>query len=73
MSFSLKVNYTPGFPDYKTIGNFKLICQSGNEINLSLKGQSKRFKVSFNTNSINFGEIKLESSLNKVLTITNDS
>ncbi len=50
-----------------------MICESGNQFNLNLKGHSKKFNVSFNVNSINFGEIKLDSSLNKVLTITNNS
>lgn len=55
MSFSVKVNYSPGFADTKTTANFKIKCDSGNEIGLSLRGHSHRFRVNFNTNSINFG------------------
>jgi hypothetical protein len=73
MTYSVKVNYAPKFVDFKTITNAKMICESGNQFNLNLKGHSKKFNVSFNVNSINFGEIKLDSSLNKVLTITNNS
>jgi hypothetical protein len=73
MSFSVKINYSPNFVDLKTINNFNLICDHGNQIPLSLKGNSKRFNVYFNTNSINFGEIKLENTSTKVLTISNDS
>jgi hypothetical protein len=73
MSFAVKVNYTPNFVDVRTLNNFNLLCESGNQIPLNLKGHSKRFKVSFNTNSINFGEVKLDSTCTKVLTISNDS
>jgi hypothetical protein len=73
MSFAVKVNFTPQFVDAKTISNPMLITNSGNETKLSLKGYSSRFKVSFNTNSINFDEVKLEGTANRVLTITNDS
>jgi hypothetical protein len=59
MSFAVKVNYNPGFVDCRTLNNFNLQCESGNQISLNLKGHSKRFNVSFNTNSINFGEVKL--------------
>ena len=73
MSFALKVNFTPSFPDTKIIANFRVVCASGNQLPLSLKGYSKRFNVSFNTSSINFGEIKLDNTCTKVLTITNNS
>ena len=73
MSFSVKVNYTPNFVDVKTINNFTLLCDNGNKLPLNLKGNAKRFKVSFNTTSINFGEVKLENTSTKVLTISNDS
>jgi hypothetical protein len=73
MSFSVKVNYSPSFVDCKTINNFTLVCDSGNQLALNLKGKAKRFNVYFSTNSINFGEIKLENTSTKVLTISNDS
>ena len=38
-----------------------------------MQGSARRFNVHFSTNSINFGEIKLEHSCTKVLTITNES
>lgn len=55
----MKVSFTPGFVDTMTIGNFKVICESGNELPLTLKGHSRRFNVSFSANTINFGEVKL--------------
>jgi hypothetical protein len=73
MSFSVKINYSPNFVDLKTINNFNLVCDNGNQLTLNLKGNSKRFNVYFNTSSINFGEIKLENTSTKVLTISNDS
>lgn len=36
-----------------------MICESGNTVDINLKGHSNRFNVAFNTASINFGEIKL--------------
>lgn len=50
-----------------------MICENGNEQNLDCKGYSNRFQVYFTATSINFGEIKLDTSSNKVLTIMNDS
>jgi hypothetical protein len=73
MLYSVKVNYQPKFVDTFTLSGAKLQCESGNEVNLNLKGYSHRFNVTFSTNSINFGEIKLETTLNKVLTIYNNS
>lgn len=63
----------PVFVDYKTINNFTLVCENGNQVPISLRGLSKRFNVYFSTSSINFGEIKLENTCTKVLTISNDS
>lgn len=73
MSYSVKVNYTPSFVDCRTINNFTLVCNNGNQLPINLRGNSKRFNVYFNTSSLNFGEIKLENTSTKVLTITNDS
>jgi len=73
MSYSVKILYQPKFVDCQTISTAKVSCQSGNQLNLSLKGHSRRFNVAFNTQSINFGELKLDSSLSKVLTIFNNS
>lgn len=73
MSYSVKVNYQPRFVDSSTISSAKVICESGNQINLNLKGYSHKFNVNFSANSINFGEIKLDSTLNKVLTLYNNS
>lgn len=69
----MKVSFSPAFADTKTTANFNLICESGNEVPISLKGHSRRFNVAFSTNSINFGEIKLDGTCTKVLTITNNS
>lgn len=73
MSYAVKVYYQPKFVDCQTISTAKVNCQSGNQLNLSLKGHSRRFNVAFSTQSINFGELKLDSSLSKVLTIYNNS
>ena len=73
MTYAIKINFVPSFADTKIIANFKIVCASGNQVSLSLKGYSKRFNVTFNTNSINFGEIKLDNTCTKVLTITNNS
>jgi hypothetical protein len=55
MSYAVKINYQPKFVDATTINNFKMVCESGNKIDLSLKGHSNRFNVAFNSSSINFG------------------
>lgn len=73
MSFAVKVIYTPRFGDNNDISKFKMICESGNQIDLQCKGNSKRYNISFSTNSINFDEVKLDSFSSKVLTITNSS
>ena len=73
MAFAVKVNYTPNFVDCRTINNFTLVCTNGNQLPINLRGNAKRFNVYFNTSSINFGEVKLENTSTKVLTISNDS
>ena len=40
---------------------------------MNCKGSSKRFAVSLSTESINFGEVKLDTFSSKTLTITNAS
>lgn len=55
MSFNVKIQYTPLFVNTKTINNFKMICESGNDVNLNIRGDSNSFNVYFNTSSINFG------------------
>ena len=69
----MKITFAPGFVDTRIIANFKVVCTSGNTLPLSLKGYSRRFNVAFNSNSINFGEIKLDNTCTKVLTLTNNS
>ena len=73
MSLAVKVSYLPGFADWKSISNFSDKCESGNQLPLSLRGASRRFNVYFSANSINFGEVKLDTTSTRVLTITNDS
>lgn len=73
MSYAVKVLYQPKFVDSHTLSLAKLSCESGNQVSLNLKGYSHKFNVTFSNNSINFGEIKLDSTLSKVLTIYNNS
>jgi len=73
MSYSVKILYQPRFVDSHTLSLAKLTCESGNQINFNLKGYSHKFNVTFSNSSINFGEIKLDATLNKVLTIYNNS
>ena len=55
MSYAVKVLYQPKFVDTNTLSLAKLMCESGNQINLNLKGYSHKFNVTFSSNSINFG------------------
>lgn len=73
MSFSVKIYYQPKFVDSFTLSNARIVCESGNKIGLRLKGYSHRFNVNFSANSLNFGEVKLDSTLNRVLTLYNNS
>lgn len=73
MSFSVKTTFSPGFADTKTTASFRVVCASGNEQDLSLRGHSRRFRVAFNATSLNFGEVKLEGSCTRVLTLANSS
>ena len=72
-SFALKLCYTPRFVDYEDISKFKMICESGNQIDLFLKGTSTKFSVALNTSSVNFGEVKLDCTSSKAITLTNSS
>lgn len=73
MNFSVKFVYNPQFCDHDDISKFKMICESGNQIDLKCKGRSKRFSVTLSTQSLNFGEIKLDSFSNKVISLANTS
>ena len=73
MNFAVKVFYHPRFVEYDDIKSFKMICDSGNQADLNFKGRSINFDIAFSTNSINFGEVKLDSYSSKILTITNAS
>jgi hypothetical protein len=73
MSLAVKVSYLPGFADWRSISNFSVQCESGNQLPLSLRGSSRRFNAYFSSNSLNFGEVKLDTTSTRVLTITNDS
>ena len=73
MNFSVKLVYTPQFCDHDDLSKFKMICESGNQQDLKLQGRSKRFAVSLSSQSINFGEIKLDNFSSKVLTLANTS
>ena len=59
MNFEVKVHYQPKFVESNNISKFKMICESGNKEDFSCKGFSRQLDISFNTNSINFGEVKL--------------
>ena len=73
MSYAVKVLYQPKFVDAHTLSVAKLNCVSGNQVSLNLKGYSHKFKVTLSSNSINFGEIKFDATVSKVLTIYNNS
>lgn len=72
-SLAVRVSYQPGFADWRSINNFRVRCENGNELGLTLRGSSRRFNVYLSTASLNFGEVKLESTATRVLTIVNDS
>jgi hypothetical protein len=55
MSYSVKILYQPRFADAHTLSLAKLNCESGNQINLNLKGYSHKYNVTFSNNSLNFG------------------
>ena len=73
MSYAVKVFYQPKFVDCNTLSTARLNCQSGNQVSLNLKGFSHKFNVTFSASSINYGEIKLDTALSRVLTIYNNS
>jgi hypothetical protein len=69
----VRVGFVPSFADTVINANFRIVCESGNSVPLRLKGTVRRFNVAFSTTSLNFGEIKLDSSCTKVLTLSNNS
>lgn len=72
-SFELKINYLPLICNVSNLSRFRVHCEGGNELKIACRGYSSPFDVKLNTRSINFGEIKLESSLSRALTIVNSS
>jgi hypothetical protein len=72
-SFELKVSYLPSVYDMVNLTRFQINCEGGNELKLDCRGRAERFDVRFSTRSINFGEVKLEASSSRALTLTNNS
>ena len=53
--------------------HFKIICEGGNEITVQCTGQSKGIDIKPSSTFVNFGEVRLGSSTNRLLTINNNS
>jgi len=72
-SFLLKISYSPMIWDLSSCTHFKVICEGGNNITVQCTGQSKGIDIKASSTFVNFGEVKLGSTTNRMLTINNES
>ena len=73
MNLSVKFVYTPQFCDHNDLTKFRMLCDSGNQVDINCQGKSKSFAVALSSQSINFGEIKLDTFSNRVISLANTS
>lgn len=52
---------------------FRLICQGGNSIDIQCQGQALQQSVRMSCSLVNFGEVKLGASTNRMISLYNDS
>lgn len=56
-----------------SVAHYRIACQGGNDVVFECIGSSLGYDAYLNTNSINFGEIKIGEQTSRLLTIHNDS
>lgn len=67
------MTYNPTIANVISVTHFNIICEGGNTLNIECLGISMQYDVYLSTTSINFGEIKIDSTTSRLLTINNES
>lgn len=71
-AITLVVNYNPTMPGTFTCTQFQINVEGGNSLKFSCMGQALGNNVSLSTNSIQFGEVQIDQTTNRLLNIIND-
>ena len=67
------VTYTPQIAGVKSCTMFKVSAFGGNEIEFSCKGQADGYDVALSSTTIQFGEVQVEQTTNRLLNVVNNS
>lgn len=60
-------------PGVVSCAYYKISSAAGNELQFSCKGEATGFEVELSAKSLNFGEVQLDSSTNRVVNVVNNS
>lgn len=69
----LNITYKPTVLGLASIAHWKISAPGGNSAEVSAIGEASGFNVRLSEQTINFGEVKIETETSRILTITNDS
>ncbi|KAL4441714.1 hypothetical protein ABPG74_008711 [Tetrahymena malaccensis] len=72
-SFLIAITYKPQVEGLCSIAHWKIEAPGGNSTQISAIGEAEGFNIRLSEQSINFGEVKIETEASRILTIYNDS
>ncbi|EAR97146.2 MSP (major sperm protein) domain protein (macronuclear) [Tetrahymena thermophila SB210] len=72
-SFLVSITYKPQVEGLCSIAHWKIEAPGGNSAQISAIGDAEGFNIRLSDQSINFGEVKIETEASRILTIYNDS
>jgi len=67
------VTYTPQLAGVKTYTLFKVAAFGGNEIEFSCCGQADGYNVELSSRTVQFGEVQIQQTTNRLLNVVNSS
>ena len=67
------VNYTPQIAGVLSFTKFKVKSHAGNELQIVCKGQAKGYEVELSSKTVNFGEVQIDNTTNRLLNVINAS
>lgn len=72
-SNTVTIKYTPTIPGVVSCAYYRVSSSAGNELKFSCKGEAVGFDVELSVKSLNFGEVQIENSTNRVVNVVNNS
>ena len=72
-SFLVKITFRPTVVSLISVAHFNIECPGGNLLTFECTGIAVGYEVQLSSMSINFGEVKINNSSSRLLTINNES